>query len=451
MTGPYILALLLLYMLGLFVVAWRADRSVSAEARPRRRRLIHALSLAVLCSSLTYFGAVGIATRRGWDFIPNILGPILGIVLLYPIWRRVAVAAKRENVGSIADFLSSRYGKSRALGTLVAIVAMVSALPYIASQLITLAGAWGRVAGGSEPPLFALPIIVAALAVFAILLGARRPMLTTHSRGLVRVVAIESVVKLAGLLAVAGLGVVLLAGKAGWQPGAASLGPLADPPAITLGFLTTTLLSMVAIGSLPRQFHLTFVELEEVDDLKTARWLLPLYMGLVALAVPLIAIAGRALLDGEADMYVVCLPLKYAGLALTGLALVGGFSASASMVMVEVVALSGIISNELVLPLMTRFRLAAGRSGDIARTIVNIRRAAIVVMLLLAWGYFIAMQGNGITRLGSTALSASAQIAPALIGAVLWRRGHARGAIAGILGGIATWIYAVALPQFSPE
>ena len=174
MTGPYILALLLLYMLGLFVVAWRADRAVAAESRPRRRKVIYGLSLAVLCSSLTYFGAVGIATRRGWEFIPNILGPILGMVLLYPIWRRIAVAAKRENVGSIADFLSSRYGKSRALGTLVAAVAMVSALPYIASQLITLAGAWGRVAGETEPPPFALPIIVAALALFAILVGAHK-------------------------------------------------------------------------------------------------------------------------------------------------------------------------------------------------------------------------------------------------------------------------------------
>jgi len=452
MTGPYILALLLLYMLGLFAVAWRADRTPAAKEGPARRKLVYSLSVAVLCSSWTYFAAVGTATRDGWSYLPNTLGPILAIGLFFPIWLRIAAAAKRENVGSIADFLSSRYGKSRALGTLIALVAMIGALPYIALQLTSLSKAWAMVAGRPDPPAFALPVIVGALAGFAILFGARRPTLTAHSRGLVRVVAIESVLKLAALAVVAALGAAIIAGQTGWRPSVATLGDLARPPQLDLGFLTATLLCMVTAITLPRQFHLSFVELERLDDLKTARWLFPLYLVLTALAVPPIVAAGRHLLAGDPDMYVLGLPMRFAGPALTAFVLVGGFSACASMVMVETVALSAMISNELVLPLMTRLRGPAHPSLDIGRTIVNIRRAAIVGILLLAWAYFQTMdRSNGLARLGFTSLAASAQLVPALVGAVVWRQGHARGAIAGILGGIAVWAYAVATPQLAPD
>jgi len=452
MTGPYILALLLLYMLGLFAVAWRADRPRAVSESPGRRKLVYSLSLAVLCTSWTYFGAVGTATLDGWGYLPNALGPLLAIGLFFPIWLRIAAAVKRENVGSIADFLSSRYGKSRALGTLIALVAMVGALPYIALQLTSLSKAWATVAGQPDLPVFALPVIVGGLAGFAILFGARRPTLTNHSRGLLRVVAIESIVKLAGLAVVAGLAAALIAGQTGWRPSTETLGALAQPPRLTLGFLTATLLCVVTAITLPRQFHLSFVELEHLDDLKTARWLFPLYILLTALAAPPIVAAGRHLLTGDPDMYVLGLPMQFAGPALTAFVLVGGFSACASMVMVETVALSAMISNELVLPLMARLRGPAHPSLDIGRTIVNIRRAAIVGILLLAWAYFQTMdRSNGLARLGLTSLAASAQLVPALVGAVVWRQGHARGAIAGILGGIGVWAYAVAGPQLAPD
>ena len=450
MAGPIIFALLIVYLLALLLVAWRVERAGAGHQSAHRRAMVYALSLAVLCSSWTYFGAAGSAMQGAWSYIPNFLGPILAITVFFPIWRRIAVAAKRENVGSIADFLASRYGKSRWLGPLIACVAIVGALPYIALQLTSLSKAWAVVAGQSEPPWFATPMIVALLAFMAILLGARRPTLTHHNRGLVRIVAIESAVKITALLTAAGLACVLL-----WQRSQAILAWLfaevGPPPALDMQFLTATMLCMVTAVTLPRQFHLGFVELEDTEHLRTARWAFPLYMVVWSLAVVPIAVASKLFLQGWADpdTAVLGLPMAHGGPVLTAFIFLGGFSAGAAMVMVETVALSAMISNELILPWLARARHGArGSAFDAGRRIVYIRRLAIVGILLLAWFYFRTISRNGgLAQLGFSSLAASAQLFPALVGAVLWRRGHARGAAWGIVGGIAVWLVAVVAPQ----
>lgn len=450
MTGTFIFALLIFYLLVLLLVAWQAEHATAHRRSVHRQAMVYALSLAVLCSSWTYFGAAGSAMQGAWSYIPNFLGPILAITVFFPIWRRIAVAAKRENVGSIADFLASRYGKSRGLGTLIACVAIIGALPYIALQLTSLSKAWAVVAGRSEPPSFATPVIIALLAVMAILLGARRPTLTHHNRGLVRIVAIESSIKIVALLTAAGLAVVLL-----WRDNPAVLlrlfAEIGPPPALDMPFMISTMLCMVTAATLPRQFHLGFVELEDTDHLRTARWVFPLYMLVWSLAVVPIAVAGKLLLQGwgDPDTAVLGLPLAHAGPALTAFIFLGGFSAGAAMVMVETVALSAMISNELILPWLARTRWGArGSAFDAGRRIVNIRRIAIVGILLLAWLYFTTIsRSGGLAQLGFSSLAASAQLFPALVGAVLWRRGHANGAIWGIVGGMAVWLVAVVAPQ----
>ncbi len=449
-TGTFIFALLIFYLLVLLLVAWQAERATAHQRSAHRQAMVYALSLAVLCSSWTYFGAAGSAMQGAWSYIPNFLGPILAITVFFPIWRRIAVAAKRENVGSIADFLASRYGKSRGLGTLIACVAIIGALPYIALQLTSLSKAWAVVAGRSEPPSFATPVIVALLAFMAILLGARRPTLTHHNRGLVRIVAIESSIKIIALLAAAGLAVVLL-----WREAPSALprlfAEIGPPPALDMPFLISTMLCMVTAATLPRQFHLGFVELEDTDHLRTARWAFPLYMLVWSLAVVPIAVAGKLLLQGwgDPDTAVLGLPIAHGGPALTAFIFLGGFSAGAAMVMVETVALSAMISNELILPWLARTRWGArGSAFDAGRRIVNIRRIAIVGILLLAWLYFTTIsRSGGLAQLGFSSLAASAQLFPALVGAVLWRRGHANGAIWGIVGGMAVWLVAVVAPQ----
>lgn len=453
-TGALIISLLALYMLVLFAVAWRADRKTVIAETPHKRAIIYALSITVYFTSWTYYGAVGTAARSGWQYLPIFLGPILAITVCFPLWRKIAHAVKRENVGSIADFLASRYGKNRMLGTIVALVTIVGTMPYIALQLKSLSMTWGMVTGNNESSGFAVPVIAATLAGFAILFGARRPTLTEHSRGLVRAIALESVVKLTALMSVAGLALFAIwahgAGK-----GSAPLGLLSAPPVMNPDFFSATFLAFAAIFCLPRQFHVGFVELENVEDVRTARWLMPFYLTLTSVTVIPILAAGSLISHGaysNPDLYVLEIPIRLGGPLLTALAFLGGFSAATAMVTVETVALSAMVSNELVLPFLARTRWKIDRERDVGRLIVNIRRGSILVIIFFGWLYFHSMnQSEALGQIGLTSFAAVAQLLPSLIGAVFWRRGHAQGAIWGISSGIVIWACAIAAPQFLPH
>jgi len=455
MTGAIALTLVCAYMAVLFAVAWRSDR-FGERSTPAKRPFapfIYGLSLAIYCTSWTYYGAVGTATRSGWEFLPIYLGPVIGIVVLFPIWRRIADAAKRDNAGSIADFLASRYGKSQGLGALVAVVATAGSLPYIALQLKSLANAWALLSGDSgstSTSQFTIGLIAIALAGFAILFGARRPDLTEHNAGLIHAIALESIVKLAALIAVAAFAVVLLLGLPNLSSASAALGPLTDEPILNLRFMAITLLATCAIFCLPRQFHVAFVEAATPREVVRARWVFPIYLAITCLSVlPLVA-AGRLFTTAEnPDLFVLALPVIGGSDLLTGVVFVGGFSAATAMVIVEMVALSAMVSNSLVLPLLARGRLRnSDISPNMAAIILQVRRGSILVLMALAWLYFQTLdQASGLAQIGLTSFAALAQLGPALFGAVLWRTGHARGAAAGISAGTLVWLFMLALPQ----
>jgi Na+/proline symporter/signal transduction histidine kinase len=451
-----ILGLVLAYMAALFVVAWRGERPGSRVAAPPGRGVGptgYALSLAIYCTSWTYYGAVGTAARDGWEYLPIYLGPAAGLILLFPVWRRIAQAARRENVGSIADFLSSRYGKSGRLGALVALVAILGSLPYIALQLKSLSMAWRLVThdtpvAGSEGAT--VTVIAILLAAFTILFGARRSDLTEHNRGLIRAIALESVVKLAALVAAAGFAVVLLLGAPSPDAVVQALGGLAAWPDIDDRFLALCLVALVAVFCLPRQFHVGFVEGGDASDLRRARWVFPLYLLITCLAVlPLVAAGGLFANVGDPDLFVLDIPFRAHAPALTAIVFVGGFSAATAMVIVETVALSAMASNSLILPLIARDRWRGGEAApDMAGAILHVRRIAICVVLFLGWLWFQAIdRSTGLASIGLVSFAALAQLAPALFGAVLWRDGHARGAIAGILAGMTIWAVFLGLPQ----
>lgn len=453
MFAPLILTLVAAYMALLFAVAWRSERLGHRPHSPRLGPWAYALSLAIYCTSWTYYGAVGTASRDGWDYLPIYLGPAIGLVILFPLWRRIAAAAKRENIGSIADFISSRYGKSPSLGALVACVAIVGSLPYIALQLTSLSMAWqlvtaGTPVAGSEGLTVAVMAVV--LAGFTILFGARRPDLTEHNRGLIRAVALESVIKLAALIAVAVFAGALLLDLPDRGAVATALGDLAAPPVVDARFIAITLLSTLAIFCLPRQFHVGFVEAVGPADIRKARWAFPTYLLLTSLAVLPIVAAGRLFADvGDPDQFVLGLPFQQGARVLTAVVFVGGFSAATAMVIVETVALSAMASNSLILPLLARDRWRAREgASDMADAILQVRRIVICVILFLAWLYFQAIdRSSGLASIGLTSFAALAQLAPALFGAVLWRGGHATGAFAGLVVGSVIWLVFLALPQ----
>ncbi|WP_354090417.1 hybrid sensor histidine kinase/response regulator [Brevundimonas faecalis] len=454
------LALVAAYMAVLFAVAWWYERpSVKARGGALGPSL-YALSLAIYCTSWTYYGAVGTAARSAWEYLPIYIGPALGVTVLFPLWKRIAAAARRENVGSMADFISSRYGKSPALGAAVAAVAILGSLPYIALQLksLSMAGEMltaGTPVAGSEG--VTVLVMAGVLAGFAILFGARRPDLTEHNRGLIQAIGIESIVKLAALLAVAVFALMLLRQAPAQADVVASLGDLARWPDLDGRFWAIVLVASLAVFCLPRQFHVAFVEGGDPAQVRRARWIFPVYLLLTSLAVlPLVAAGGLFTPSVNPDLLVLALPLNSGQSILTAVVFVGGFSAATAMVIVEAVALSAMVSNNLILPLLTaerRRREERGRdgTGDMARLILNIRRVAIVALLLMAWLYYQAMdQSRGLAAMGLLSFAALAQLAPALFGAVLWRGGRSRGALAGLAVGMAVWLIMLAAPQLAP-
>jgi Na+/proline symporter/signal transduction histidine kinase len=456
MFSLMILGLVVAYMAVLFGVAWHQERPAT---RARGRGLgpsVYALSLAIYCTSWTYYGAVGTAARDGWEYLPIYIGPVLGLTVLFPLWRRIAAAARRENVGSMADFVASRYGKSQTLGAAVTLVAILGSLPYIALQLksMSMAGALltaGTPVAGSEG--LTVLVLAGVLAGFAILFGARRPDLTEHNRGLIQAIGLESLVKLGALVLVAVFALVLLVENGSAAHSLEGLGALAAPPELTPRFMAITLIATLAIFCLPRQFHVAFVEGADPSHVRRARWIFPAYLVLTSLAVlPLVAAGALFAPSTNPDLLVLALPFGRGESLLTAIVFVGGFSAATAMVIVEAVALSAMVSNSLILPFLARDRWRMrGDASDMSGVILQVRRGAIVAVLLLAWLYYQATdQSRGLAAMGLVSFAAMAQLAPALFGAVLWRGGHAHGALAGMMVGIAVWIVMLALPQLSP-
>lgn len=383
LEASLVLFVILIYAMLLYGAGSWGDRTAKLKARTHPRALLYGLSLATLCSSWTYFASVGDARNGSWIYVANTLGPILAITLGYPVWRRIARLAKQENVGSLADFLAARYGKSRGLGILATGVATLGTLPYIALQLIGLSRAWTYAVGDRTWLSLQTLVLMAMLTAFALLFGVRRPSLTQHSRGLVSMVALESCVKLAALLCVAGLAISLFAR----MPHGAARMLAAVPPirsGLDLPFLTMVLLCAATAFTLPRQFHLGFVTLERVEDVRTARWVVPIYFTLWPLAILTISLALRAGFEPEhtePDMLLLMLPKFYSGPVLETFALLGGISAGGAMVIVEMTAISAMVSNELVIPWLASLQRRPLTEANSGRSILHIRRYTTVAAL----------------------------------------------------------------------
>ncbi|MCK0196062.1 hybrid sensor histidine kinase/response regulator [Ancylobacter sp. 6x-1] len=461
LQGWVIIAAALAYVGILFAVASFGDRR-RPRASGRGRPYIYALSLAVYCTSWTFFGSVGLATTQGLDFLTIYIGPVLVLALATPLLIRVIRLAKAQNITSIADFIAARYGKSQGVAALVAVVAMGGALPYIALQLKAVSGSLLAMLGDFEglglnqPAAGDLALIIAcAMAVFAVLFGTRHIDATEHQEGLMLAIATESIVKLVAFLGV-GLYVTFIMFHGPMdlveQASVKSVLPAVVSGTSLSGWVTMTVLSAFAVLMLPRQFHVAVVENTSEQEVRTASWLFPLYLVLINLFVVPIAIAGMVtfppgFIDG--DLYVLALPLASGAKALALLAFVGGLSAATAMVIVETVALAVMVSNHIVMPLMVRGRAGSGTDmgADMGGTLLTVRRLAIFVILLLAYAYYRFSGEAQLAQIGLLSFAAVAQFGPAFLLGLAWRGATARGAIAGIAAGTALWAYTLLLPS----
>lgn len=466
MQGWAIVLAAIAYVLFLFVVASYGDRRQRGQSLQNSRPAIYALSLAIYCTSWTFFGSVGLAATSGLDFLAIYVGPILMISVGYPLFSHMVAVAKRERITSIADFIASRYGKSTAAGALACVIAVLGTIPYIALQLKAISTSVDEMVIQYQPSVLAsegAPIdtsffVSLMLALFAILFGTRHADATEHQSGLILAVATESIVKLVAFLAVGlfvtfylfdGLGDLIAQAEASEFVSTTFFAGIHPSR-----FAIFTLLSFCAFVLLPRQFHVGVVENHSGAEIRAARWMFPLYLVLINLFVIPVALAGMLTFGSsvDADSYVLALPLDSGAQSLSMLVFVGGLSAATAMVIVACVALAIMISNNLVLPLLLRRgglqrQRPSGSSGDMAATVLNIRRMSIFFILALAYVYFqIAGDSAALASIGLLSFAAIAQFAPAVFIGMLWQRGTARAALWGMGAGFTVWIYTLFIP-----
>ncbi|MFO1163082.1 MAG: ATP-binding protein [Reyranellaceae bacterium] len=462
LAEPAVLALSLAYLGLLFAVAWIGDRHARTWSASSLAPVVYGLSLAIYCTSWTFYGAVGRASTSGIDFVLIYTGPALVILLGYPMLHKMVRLAKQHNVTSIADFLASRYGKSRVVGVCATLFATVGVLPYIALQLQAVSATFKTIA---EPTPWLdsravvhtdTSLIVAALmAVFTILFGVRNVHASEQHRGMMMAIAFESVVKLLALLTVGPFVLFVLFDGPGDL-----LAHVEAAPAVAervaregspLTWVVTTLLSGMAFLCLPRQFHVAVVEHDHPASLRTARWLFPIYLLLINLFVVPIAAAGLLLLGPQVspDVFVLQLPIEHGQSWLSAFVFIGGLSAATSMVIVACMALSGMIGNELVMPYLLRRQggWGAGSARDMGPLVVFVRRATVVLILMAGYAYERIISGYlPLASIGLISFCAVANFAPGVVLGLYWRRAHRYGVVAGLAGGFVVWLYALLLP-----
>lgn len=450
--GWLLLLLILGYLSLLFLVAYYAERREKMGRSIVANPYVYSLSIAVYCTSWTFYGSVGEAATSGLSFLPIYLGPTLIVSLWWIVLAKIIGVAKQQRLTTLSDFIGSRYGNSIALSALVTIVTLVGITPYLGLQMKAIMNTFALVAGETKTSLTAGLVITLILGVFAIIFGARRLDASERHGGLVFAIAFESIVKLIAFLMVGifvtygvfdGFGEIFSKIK---ESPFRYLLDLGGGSAVSYPeWISLTFLSMMAILFLPRQFHVTVVENSDVSHVSKAMWLFPLYLLLINIFVMPVAFGG-ILLNGsqmDADNFVLTIPLSRGNSLLALIVFIGGFSAATGMIIVESLALSTMVMNSLVMPAIIKFHQIKGFPG----IILNIKRIIIIGCVFL--GYFFAVfigKFYTLVEIGLKSFEAVTIFAPTILLGLYWKRGNRNGAMGGILAGFILWFYTLLMP-----
>jgi len=448
----------------LFAIAYYGDKRslIRPIDRPQNkyRAIIYSLTLAVYCTSWAFYGTSGQTAATGWIMAPTYLGSIFVLVLGWPFLIKLITVSKKQNITSVADFLSSRYGKSQQLAIFVTFVATMAVVPYIALQLKAVSTSYNVLAGHEAitqgaPLMEDTAIFVAALmALFTILFGTRSITSNEHHEGMMLAIAFESIVKLAaftlvGLFITYGLfdGFADIASRAAND---SNIQEIFTTGSHNSSFLTSVVLGMTAIFCLPRQFHVLVVENSEPGDIRLTRWLFPVY--LIGMSLFIFPVAAAGLLTPAAgankDFYILTLPLTVGRTDLALLAFIGGLSAATSMVIVGAVALSTMVSNDVIMPIILRMKwLRLDERRDISWMLLMIRRITIIAIMFLAYLYYrMVVSFDALASIGLLSMVLAAQFAPAIVGGLYWKDATHKGAMAGLFAGFLIWCYTLLFP-----
>lgn len=461
MNPWFIVLLALAYVLVLFAIAYFADNSPKANQLTKITPWVYPLSLAVYCTSWTFFGAVGTAAKSGWDYLPLYLGPILVMLFGYDLLKRMISISKAHRITSIADFIAFRYGRDRMLALLVTIASVVGSIPYIALQLKAITAGFNTITehqgvGQALPSSVTALILTCVMALFSMFFGTRNLDASEHHRGMMWAIAFESIVK---LLAFVAIGLFVIFQVMGGPGEFANIlqenlqtSPRFSDWSLDAGFLVNTLIAMAAVICLPRQFHVAVVENKSTNDLRIARWAFPLYLLIFSLFVLPISLGGSMLFSNQdinPDSYILAVPLLENSPIMALVAFIGGFSAATGMVIVSTVALATMISNDLVMPLLLRSRTLLNMTQhNISGILMLARRISIPVIAITAYVYHLQIERNeSLTTIGLLSFSAVAHFAPPLVIGLYWKRVNRLAARAGLITGFSTWFIVLFLPS----
>ncbi len=461
LSQPTVLAIVLGYLLFLFLVASAGEAFAARLSRGRIRTVTYVLAASVYCTAWTFYGSVGLAANRGLEFLTIYLGPAL-VALLWPVvLRKLVRVSKEQRITSISDFISSRYGKSAHLGTLVALLVVAGMIPYIALQLRAVSASFRMIVHEDSVLNVLDPTLLVAvtLAFFGILFGARNLDFTKQQTGLMTAVAAESVVKLVAFLAVGvyvtwglfgGLGEIF--GSIARDPVWSRLLTLDQPQTASYArWAAMLVISMMAVMFLPRQFHVLVVQNPRERDVNVVAWSFPLYLLLINLFVLPIAFAGLVVFPqsgGQADSFILQLPLHFQSRLISVVVFLGGFSAATAMIVVDSLALSKMITNDVILPMLLRRR----HLEDIYWITLFYTRVAMLAVVGLGFAWARMERGQLLlVEMGLLSFIAVTQCAPAILLGLYWRRGNRKGAAAGISAGFGLWFYTLIIPALVKE
>ena len=466
-----VLLISIFYFAILFLVAFYADRRRQQGKSLLSNSHIYTLSLAVYCTSWTFYGSVGRAATSGLEFLPIYLGPTLIAFTWWFLLRKMVRISKQQNITSIADFLSSRYDRSAILGAIVTLFAVFGITPYIALQLKAIAHTLQILSMPLAMPEFGLStytdvlptyidtafVVAFILAIFGMIFGARHLDSSERHEGLVVAVAFESLVKLIAFIAV---GIFVAYGMFdGFSdifqrffeqfPERRELFYLGTEQTPYTKWFTLIILSMMAVMFLPRQFHIMITENSDENHIKKAMWRFPAYLFLMNIFVIPIALGGLIANGGDtsqADYFVLTLPLSSGHPWLALLVFVGGLSAAAGMVMVSSVTISTMILNHLIMPVILKMNV---HIQDFSGILINLKRLGILGVVFLGYFYFkVIGDSYALVNIGLISFTAATQFAPAIIGGLYWKRANRKAASAGIGAGFILWAYTLLIPSF---
>ena len=442
------------YLAVLFIVAhWGQNQAIENwSCKP----WVYSLSLGVSCSSWAFYGTVGQAATTGAWLAPIYIGSILCLVLAWPMLHKILLIVKQQNLTSIADFIAFRYDRSPKVAALVTIVALTGIIPYIALQLRAISTSFDLLTGTYQSGISTAFVVTIVLIIFSILFGTRQIAANKQNQGLVLAIAFSSVIKLFALTAVGIFATFyVFDGFSDLINQGENISSITGTNSVYLA-VAQAVLGAITIFILPQQFHMMMIENHHQQELKTARWLFPLYLLLINVFILPIAIAGQLTFPGgsvDADTYVLTLPLFYQQAWLGITVYIGGLAAATSMVIVAAIVLSTMVSTEVLTPLVLKFRLFnTKQKQQMSGLLLDLRRGSIAIILLLAFIFErIIAQQNHLATIGLLSFVLLSQFAPATIGALYWRKANAKAALTGLAVGSIVWLYTLLLPALIPN